>query len=461
MNAEVDNGLEVVVLAAGKGTRMYSDLPKVLHELAGEPLLAHVLRHVKQLGPGAVHVVLGHGAERIKDRFKHEQVRWVQQQPQLGTGHAVQAALPGISPQSKVLVVYGDVPLAGPPVLRPLLQQCAPGNIALLTVTVDDPGGLGRIIRNPDGAVVAIVEDKDAEPDQLNIKEVNTGIVAVYAEDLSRLLEHLGNDNAQQEYYLTDVVQIAVSGGYNIVDSTAADPVGVAGVNTKMELACLEQHMRKQRARELLEQGVTIVDPDRFDARGDVSFGKDCVVDINVVLQGPLTIGSGVHIGPHCVISRSEIGDGVTIKPQCVIEEARIGADAIVGPFSRVRPGARIGDNVHIGNFVEIKNSELSSGTKVNHLSYVGDSTVGHNVNIGAGVITCNYDGTNKHRTEIEDDVFVGSNSQLIAPVKLGRGANVGAGSTISEDVPPGHLAVGRARQKNIKGWQRPRKKRP
>lgn len=452
--------LEVIVLAAGKGTRMHSDTPKVLHELGGEPLLAHVLKSVKRLRPRAVHVVLGHQADRVRDRFADENVRWVVQQEQLGTGHAVRTALPGTDAASTVLVVYGDIPLVGEETLSMLANSIGASEVALLTADFPDPHGYGRIIRDEKGKVVGIVEEKDATPDQQSLTEINTGFIAARQDRLAGWLNQIDDDNSQSEQYLTDVIAIAAREGVSIADFKASHPHNLIGVNTKSELAFLEHRYRKQRAAAFLEQGVTIVDPDRFDARGEISFGRDCLIDVNVVLEGPLDIGDGVAIGPHCVIRSSTLGRGVHIRSHSVVEEACVGDEAIIGPFARIRPGTRLGDHVRIGNFVEIKNSDFARGSKANHLSYVGDSKVGRSVNIGAGVITCNYDGVNKHRTEIDDDAFIGSNSQLVAPVKVGRGANVGAGSTITKDVPPDTLALGRQRQRNIGRWQRPVKKR-
>lgn len=459
MSAEAEPSLEVIVLAAGKGTRMYSDLPKVLHELAGEPLLTHVLRRVKQLHPQSVHVVYGHGGELLRDRYQKEAVNWILQEQQQGTGHAVQTALPEVQSGSKVLVVYGDVPLVEVGELLVLTEAAAVGRPALLTARLDSPDGYGRVVRSDSGSVSGIVEHKDASPAQLRISEINTGFIAASASDLARWLEHLDAGNAQQEYYLTDVITIAVKEGCMVADMQVSDPATVQGVNSKTELALVERYYQRKRAGYFLKQGVTIVDPSRIDIRGEVCFGRDCVIDVNTVLQGPLKVGDGVRIEANSVLSNCTIGDQARIKPNCVIEGAEIGRRAIIGPFARIRPGARAADDVHIGNFVEVKNSELGTGTKVNHLSYVGDSTVGKEVNIGAGVITCNYDGANKHRTQIGDRVFVGSSSQLIAPVKVGDGATIGAGSTITDDVPADNLAVERAKQKHVKGWRRPQKK--
>lgn len=450
--------LEVVVLAAGKGKRMRSDTPKVLHELGGEPLLAHVLKTVKALQPEAIHVLVGHEAEQVRGRFPGEDVRWVVQEQQLGTGHAVRTALPGTRSGSVVLVVYGDIPLIGAGELSELVDRARSNKIALLTADFSDPQGYGRIVRDDSKRVVGIVEQKDAGPEQLAICEVNTGFIAADRDRLASWVDQISDENAQSELYLTDVVAIAAREGIEIADLKAVDPETVTGVNSRVELAHLEGCYRARRAAAFMEQGVTLIDPLRFDVHGQVRFGRDCTVDVNVVLEGPLEIGDGVSIGPCTIVRRSTLRNGACIRSHCVIEEAEVGAGAIVGPFARLRPGTRLAENVHIGNFVEVKNSSLDKGSKANHLSYVGDSKVGRGVNIGAGVITCNYDGACKHSTEIDDGAFIGSNSQLVAPVKVGRGANVGAGSTITKDVPPETLALGRARQKNIKRWKRPRK---
>lgn len=438
---------------------MRSDRPKVLHELGGEPLLAHVLRAVKLLRPANIHVVLGHGAEQVRNRFSEENVHWVVQGEQLGTGHAVKTALPGTPAGSIVLVVYGDIPLIDAEDLSALVKCIGANEIALLTAHFQDPQGYGRIVRDDSGRVIEIVEQKDASPDQLALSEINTGFIAASRDSLSRWLDQIDDNNSQSEQYLTDVVEIAVHEGFDVADRKVAGTETVIGVNTKTELAFLEGHYRKRRAAAFLEQGVTVLDPSRLDARGEINIGRDCTIDINVVLEGPLDIGDGVTIGAHSVVRKSVLASNVCIRSHCVVEEAELGAGSVVGPFARIRPGAHLAERVNIGNFVEIKNSDLDQGAKVNHLSYVGDSKVGRGVNIGAGVITCNYDGANKHRTEIDDNAFIGSNSQLVAPVKIGRGANVGAGSTITKDVPPDTLALSRARQRNIGRWERPRKK--
>ena len=438
---------------------MLSDTPKVLHELSAEPLLTHVLRTVKGLCPRAIHIVLGYGADLVRGYYADEDVRWVMQQEQRGTGHAVKTALPGVGDGGTVLIVYGDIPLINAAELSMLVDSTGSNQVALLTAEFDDPHGYGRIVRDAEGKVIGIVEQKDANAEQLALTEINTGFIAAGRDALAHWLESVSDQNAQEEEYLTDIIAIAVEQGFTVADVRASDPVTVTGVNSRSDLALLERHRQKHRAAEYLHQGVTIIDPDRFDARGDVSFGADCIIDVNVILEGPVKIGNGVRIGPHSVVCRSNLADNVLIKPHCVIEGAEIGAHAIVGPFARIRPGARLASNVHIGNFVEIKNSDLAPGAKVNHLSYVGDSTIGRDVNVGAGVITCNYDGAYKHRTEIGDDVFIGSNSQLVAPVKVGKGATIGAGSTITDDVPADMLVVSRVPQKHVEGWERPRKK--
>lgn len=448
--------LEVIVLAAGIGSRMRSSLPKVLHSLGGRPLLTHVLESVRELVPMAVHVVYGHGGETVRNALTQPGLNWVAQEEQLGTGHAVQQAMRHVQNDSTVLVVYGDVPLIRATTLRPLAQAGA-DRLALLTARLPDPCGYGRILRDGE-QVTGIVEEKDANAAQRAIREVNTGFLAAPAASLHTWLDRIGNDNAQGEYYLTDVVALAVADGVEVVAQQAEEETEIMGVNSRMELAQLERVYQRRRAAEFMADGVAICDPNRFDARGEVSFGGDCSVDINVVLEGPVALGNNVSIAPNVVIRRSRVADNVTIHPNCVIEDAEIGPGCLIGPFARIRPGADIAADVHIGNFVEIKNSRIGTGSKVNHLAYVGDSQVGARVNVGAGAITCNYDGANKHRTEIEDDVFIGSNSQLVAPVRIGSGATIGAGSTISADVPPGNLAVTRTKQRNFPGWQRPKK---
>lgn len=450
--------LEVIVLAAGEGKRMQSRLPKVLHALGGEPLIVHVLRTARSLGPARIHVVHGHGGEQVRAAVADDTINWVLQSEPLGTGHAVHQALPHVDGSRQVLVLYGDVPLIGAAALEALCEagREAP---AVLTTTLTDPGGYGRIVRDQAGRVRRIVEDKDAAGDERAITEINTGFIAAPAARLDALLRRVGNDNRQGEYYLTDIVQIAVDEGETVRDVAASDPWDVAGVNRRSELALLEREYQTRRALALADRGATVLDPYRLDQRGAVDAGRDCVIDVNVVMEGPVTLGDDVHVGANCLLANVRIGNNVTIQPNTVIEDAVIGDGAMIGPFARIRPGSRIAEDVHVGNFVELKNAELASGAKVNHLSYVGDSTVGANANIGAGVITCNYDGARKHRTLIGENAFVGSNSQLVAPVAIGAGATVGAGSTITQDVPADTLAVGRARQRHIDDWKRPEKK--
>jgi bifunctional UDP-N-acetylglucosamine pyrophosphorylase/glucosamine-1-phosphate N-acetyltransferase len=451
--------LHVVVLAAGKGKRLYSDRPKVLHELGGEPLLAHVLRTARSLRPQRIHVVIGHGAEAVRRVFADRELRFVVQAEQLGTAHAVSEALPRIPARAVVLVMYGDVPLIRAESLRPLVRAASRGALGLLTAELADGTGYGRILRGARGRVVGIVEQKDATPAQRGLREINTGFIAARADRLRRWIAQIGNRNAQREYYLTDVVALAAASGVAIRDACAAEPEEVLGVNNRAELARLEHGYRRRNARRLLEQGVTLLDPERLDVRGEVKFGRDCVVDTNVVLEGPLTIGDRVRIGTGCVICRSTIGHDVQLHPYSVIDGAQVGAGALVGPFGRLRPGAKLAAGVHVGNFVEIKNSEIREGAKVNHLSYVGDSEVGRGANIGAGTITCNYDGANKHRTVVGDHAFIGSNTALVAPVTVGAGATIGAGSVIARHAPAGALTLTRAEQRTIPGWKRPTKK--
>jgi len=451
--------LEVVILAAGKGTRMYSDLPKVLHPLAGKPLLGHVIDAARALRPAAVHVVYGFGGDRVPRAFPDGGIRWVLQAEQKGTGHALQQALPGVARERVVLILYGDVPLTRIDTLRPLVAAAADGALALVTVELADPTGYGRIMRDAAGRVVRIVEHKDATPEQRGVREINTGIMAAPAALLARWLGTLKNDNAQGEYYLTDVVAAAVADGIKIETNQPAYTWEIMGVNSKLQLAELERTAQANRARALMEQGVTVMDPARLDVRGDATVGRDVVLDVNVVLEGRVVLGDGVRIGPNNVLRDVTVGAGTQVQPNCVIEEAVIGAECRIGPFARIRPGTKLADHAHVGNFVEIKNSEVGAGSKINHLSYVGDTSVGREVNIGAGTITCNYDGANKHRTVIGDRAFIGSDTQLVAPVTVGEGATIGAGSTITKDAPPGELTLSRAEQKTRPGWKRPVKK--
>jgi len=449
--------VRVIVLAAGKGTRMKSALPKVLHRLAGKPLLAHVLDTSASLSPDAITVVIGHGAEQVRETIDHD-VRWALQGEQLGTGHAVGQGLDGIGDDDTVLITYGDVPLTRASTYRALIDVCDAGTVGLLTLMMDDPNGYGRILREG-GAVVGVIEQKDASDDQLGIHEVNAGVVAVRGGTLRTLIGRLGNDNAQGEYYLTDIFALAVRDGLSIRAVHPDDAWEVDGVNSRVQLARLERLYQGAVAEELMGAGVTLADPARLDVRGTLETGTDCEIDVNCVFVGRCTLGDGVRIGPNCTITDSVVADGATVLASSVLEGAEVGAGASVGPFARLRPGTCLGADTRIGNFVEIKNASLGEGSKVNHLSYVGDSEVGRRSNIGAGTITANYDGANKHRTRIGDDASIGSNTVLVAPVTVGDGATVGAGSTIGRDVPPRTLALTRPEQRHVDGWSRPKKK--
>ena len=451
--------LSVVILAAGQGKRMKSDLPKVLQPLAGHSLLAHVLDAANALNPALIHVVYGHGGELVRQSVRAENLRWVLQAEQHGTGHAVRCALPGIPDDHTVLVLYGDVPLIRTDTLRQLLALAGPRSIALLTARFDDPAGYGRIVRNSKGQVTKIVEQRDCSARELKIDECNTGVLAVNAKLLKRWLAKLKPANAQREYYLTDIIAMAVKDKVKVAPLIAPTAVEVQGVNDKLQLAALEAEYRRMRARELMEAGVTVIDPARLDVRGAVTCGRDVLLDVNVVLEGPVQLGHGVRVGANCVLSQVQVGHGTDIRPNCVIERAQIGANCAIGPFSRIRPETTLHDRVHIGNFVEVKKSDVGAGSKANHLSYIGDTTIGAGTNIGAGSVTCNYDGVNKWRTEIGDDVFIGSGTMMVAPVKIGDGATIGAGSTITKDAPPGKLTLERSTQKTVEHWQRPAKK--
>lgn len=448
----------VIVLAAGQGTRMRSSLPKVLHPLAGRPLLQHVVETATQLNPASIHVVYGHGGERVQQQLGSLPVQWALQAEQLGTGHAVEQALPALQEEEQVLILYGDVPLIRTETLLTLMQTANRTGFALLTVELDDPNGYGRIQRDETGSVCAIVEQKDASEAVLKITEVNTGIMALSAKQLRGWIGRLENSNAQQEFYLTDIVAMAVADGIKVQAVHAPTEAEVQGVNDRVQLAQLERLYQRQQAERLMQQGVTLMDPNRFDLRGSLQCGQDVTIDINTIFEGEVTLGEGVRIGANCHIKDAVIEAGTELLPNCVVESAHIGAESRVGPFARIRPGAALAGNNHIGNFVEIKKSEVAEGTKINHLAYVGDSTVGARVNIGAGVITCNYDGVNKHRTVIGDDAFIGSDSQLVAPVEIEAGATIGAGSTIVKKAPADQLTLSRAKQLTMKGWRRPKK---
>ncbi len=455
--------LHCIVLAAGKGTRMKSELPKVLQPLAGRPLLSHVLQSALNLAPTQIHGVYGHGAEQVQQWSEHAfaeaPLSWVLQAQQKGTAHAVQQAMPAVPDDAVVLVLYGDVPLTPPETLANLVQAGRRG-LALLTVELDDPTGYGRILRDRAGQVKGIVEHKDAKPAQRRIREVNTGLMAMPAKRLRRWLGKIGNDNASGEFYLTDIVALAVRDKLKVTAVSAACAADVAGVNDKLQLAALERELQRRQADALMREGVTLADPARFDLRGELVCGADVVIDVGCVFEGRVELGNGVRIGPYCVLRDVRLGAGTRVDAHSVLDDCEAGADVRIGPFARLRPGAQLADEVHVGNFVEVKNTTLGRGSKANHLAYLGDGSVGSGVNIGAGTIFCNYDGANKHRTTIEDDAFIGSDTQLVAPVKVGRGATIAAGSTITKDVPPGGLTLCRAReQKTYASWQRPQKK--
>ncbi|QGM81090.1 bifunctional UDP-N-acetylglucosamine diphosphorylase/glucosamine-1-phosphate N-acetyltransferase GlmU [Otariodibacter oris] len=452
------NKLSVVILAAGKGTRMYSDFPKVLHSIAGKPMVKHVIDTAKQLSVDQIHLIYGHGGELLQQRLADEPVNWVLQAEQLGTGHAMQQAAPFFADDENILMLYGDTPLITQVTLEKLIAAKPENGIGLLTVVLDNPTGYGRIIRE-NGSVVAIVEQKDANPEQLKIQEINTGVMVANGASFKKWLAQLDNNNAQGEYYITDVIAMANKDGFTVQAVQATDLMEVEGANNHLQLANLERYYQKRETEKLLLAGVTIIDPNRFDIRGTVSHGKDVEIDINVILEGSVKLGNGVKIGAGSVLKNCEIGDGVEIKPYSVIEDAIIGKQAKIGPFSRLRPGTTLADETHIGNFVEIKNAEIAKGSKVNHLTYVGDAKIGSNTNIGAGVITCNYDGANKFKTIIGDNVFVGSDTQLVAPVTVANGVTIGAGTTVTRDIAEDELVISRVPQRHIQGWQRPTKK--
>jgi len=448
----------IVILAAGQGKRMKSALPKVLQPLAGRPLLKHVIDTARSLSPAAIHVVYGHGGDQVRETLKDEPVTWVLQAERLGTGHAVMQAMPDVPNDHLVLVLYGDVPLISRSTLTDLLTLTGGQQTALLTMELDDPTGYGRIVRGKRDRVQQIVEQKDASKKELKIRECNTGVMAAPARLLKKWLKGLRNDNSQGEYYLTDVIAMAAKDKVAVNPLMTENVAEVLGVNDKTQLAELETALRRRVTRELMLAGVTVVDPARLDVRGTVTHGTDVCIDVNVVLEGNIKLGDRVRIGPNCVIRNSEIGDDTEIFPNCVVDSAVIGKSCNIGPFARTRPSATLGDEVHVGNFVEVKNSTMGKGSKANHLAYVGDAKVGERVNIGAGTIIANYDGANKHRTTIEDDAHTGSNSVLVAPITVGAGATVAAGSTVAREVPAGKLTIARARQTTIEGWQRPTK---
>lgn len=450
--------LNIVILAAGKGTRMRSDLPKVLHAIGGTPILHHVINAARKLNPQKIIVVYGFGGEQVQQQTPGEDLVWVLQAEQLGTGHAVQQALPHLPAQGKTLILLGDVPLVDVEACRDMLSQ-ADAHLVVQTFIKDDPTGYGRIVRNAQNQVVAIVEHKDASEAQRALQEVNTGIMVMPNAALKHWLAQLQNNNAQQEYYLTDIIAMSVNEGRAVLPHVVADAWSVTGINSKLDLQQMEREYQHRQALNLMTQGVTLMDAQRIDIRGHLNCGRDVRIDVNCVFEGEVTLEDGVDVGPNCVIKNAVIARNTTLAAFTHIEEARVGQDSKVGPFARLRPGTHLAAETHVGNFVELKNASVGLGSKVNHLSYVGDATVGANVNIGAGTITCNYDGANKHQTVIEDDVFVGSDSQLVAPVTIGKGATIAAGSTITKDVPAETLTLCRAReQRSIQGWKRPQK---
>ena len=451
--------MNVVILAAGQGKRMRSKLPKVLHPLAGKPLLAHVLDSARLLSAGKICVVYGHGGDVVPAALEAPDVAWVRQEPQLGTGHAVLQALPHLDLQAPTLVLYGDVPLTRISTLQGLLAQADAQTLALLTVELDDPSGYGRIVRAADGSVLRIVEERDASDNERSISEVNTGILVAPTAHLAEWLPTLGKANAQGEYYLTDIVGLAVGAGIAVRASQPDDVWEVSGVNSRSQLAALERIFQSGAAARLMESGVQLADPARVDVRGELVCGIDVAIDIDCVFEGRVELGEGVVIGPHCLLKDCRVGAGSRIAAFSHLDSAEIGRDCRIGPYARLRPGTSLGAEVHVGNFVEVKNSQIAARSKANHLAYIGDATVGERVNIGAGTITCNYDGANKHRTVIGDDAFIGSDTQLVAPVAVGRGATLGAGTTLTKDAPADALTVSRAKQVSIAGWKRPAKK--
>ncbi|WP_373817919.1 bifunctional UDP-N-acetylglucosamine diphosphorylase/glucosamine-1-phosphate N-acetyltransferase GlmU [Glaesserella sp.] len=450
--------LSVVILAAGKGTRMYSDLPKVLHPIAGKPMVKHVIDTAKQLDAKQIHLIYGHGGDLLQQRLANEPVNWVLQAEQLGTGHAMQQAAPFFADDENILMLYGDAPLITKDTLEKLIAAKPDNGIGLLTVVLDNPTGYGRIVRE-NGSVVAIVEQKDANSEQLQIREINTGVMVASGASFKKWLAQLDNNNAQGEYYITDVIAMANRDGFKVEAVQASDLMEVEGANNRLQLAALERYYQKTQAEKLMLAGVTIIDPTRFDIRGSVKHGKDVVIDVNVILEGEIKLGNNVKIGAGAILKNVVLGDNVEIKPYSVLEDSVIGESADVGPFARLRPGTELAAKAHVGNFVEIKKSTIGEGSKVGHLTYIGDTEIGSNVNIGAGTITCNYDGANKFKTIIGDNVFVGSDTQLVAPVTVASGATIGAGSTITKDIAENELVITRVPQRHIQGWQRPTKK--
>ncbi|MFN4326757.1 MAG: bifunctional UDP-N-acetylglucosamine diphosphorylase/glucosamine-1-phosphate N-acetyltransferase GlmU [Azonexus sp.] len=449
--------MNIVILAAGQGKRMHSNLPKVLHPIAGKPLAQHVIETARRLDPEKLIVVYGHGGEIVRAMLQADDIAWAEQAQQLGTGHAVAQAVPQLGAAGQTLVLYGDVPLTSVITLKRLLQAGKDG-LSVLTVNLDNPTGYGRIVRDAAGNVVSIVEEKDATAEQKCIREVNTGIMAIPTARLGEWLGKLKNDNAQGEYYLTDIVALAVAEGMPVHTAQPEGEWEVLGVNSKVQLAELERQHQRNLAAQLLVAGVRLADPARIDVRGELTHGRDVAIDVGCVFEGKVELGDAVEVGPYCVLKNVKVGPGTRIAAFCHFEDAVIGPDGVLGPYARLRPGTELGPEVHIGNFVEVKKSRIAAQSKANHLAYIGDAEIGQRVNVGAGTITCNYDGANKHLTVIEDDVFIGSDTQLVAPVRVGRGATLGAGTTLTKDAPPETLTVSRAKQLSLAGWQRPQK---
>ena len=452
--------MNIVVLAAGQGSRMRSEIPKVLHRLGGRPLLAYVLDTARALDSKNISVVYGYGGETVPKGMQTEGhgVTWVKQEHQMGTGHALMQALPHLDERMPTLVLYGDVPMIGVDTLRKLAAASGDDGLGILTVNLENPSGYGRIVRNA-GNIVGIVEEKDANESERMITEVNTGIMIAPTSRLNIWLSRLSDNNSQREYYLTDVVAMAAKEGVGIGSAQPANSWETSGVNSKAQLAELERLRRSQEAQMLMDKGVTLLDPARIDIRGKLTCGRDCEIDVNCVFEGDVVLADRVRIGPNCILRDVNVASGTRIEAFCHLDGAQIGANCRIGPYARLRPGTFLAKEVHIGNFVEVKASNIGEGSKANHLSYVGDSDVGRNVNVGAGTITCNYDGVNKHRTVIEDDVFIGSDTQLVAPVRVGKGATIGAGTTLTQDAPAGRLTLSRPRQTTIANWLRPEKK--
>jgi bifunctional UDP-N-acetylglucosamine pyrophosphorylase/glucosamine-1-phosphate N-acetyltransferase len=451
--------LNIVILAAGEGKRLNSTLPKVLHKIGGISMLERVIATASSLKPKTILVIYGKGGDKVKQELSHLNVKLVNQSKQLGTGHAVLQALPHLNENSRTLILYGDVPLLTRDLLQQLILNTPPKEIGMIVADLENPEGFGRIIRNTNGKIIGIVEQKDANKKQLDIKEINSGILIIPTILLKKYLPTLENKNKQNEYYLTDIISLAAKNKCNITSTVATTPSEILGINDRYQLATLERYYQQTMAKKLLLSGVTLLDPNRFDLRGEIITGKDVTIDINVIISGKVTLGNNTTIDSNVILHNAKIGNNVHIKPNTLIEDAIIEDDCTIGPFARIRPGSKIKAKAKVGNFVEVKNTELGTNSKAGHLAYLGDAIIGKDVNIGAGTITCNYDGVNKYQTIIEDGAFIGSDSQLVAPVTIGKNATIGAGSTITEDAPPNQLTLGRARQCTIKGWKRPIKK--